>query len=284
MESDVNDTARNPIALLTDFGSDSFYVGAMKGAILAVDPDAVVVDITHSITPHSVDEGSYVLARVFDVFPMGTVFVAVVDPGVGTRRRNLIARAMNRYFVGPDNGLLTDIDSLAGIDEVYSIRQSAAARVRKHTPFGDTFLGRDVFAPVAAALAGGQPVGTLGKRVKVMKRIDIPPVECGERAITGTVRYVDRFGNMLTDISGGHIEKTFGKRPLERIGVSVDNKLVAGGIRRHFAQGREGELMALLNSWNIVELCVNGGRAADRFDGLASIDVRLTPLSAARSS
>jgi S-adenosylmethionine hydrolase len=95
---------------------------------------------------------------------------------------------------------------------------------------------------------------------------------------------VDRFGNMLTDISGDHIEKTFGKRSLERIGVSVDNKNVAGGIRRYFAQGRDGEFMALLNSWNIVELSVNGGRAVDRFEGLARIDVRLTALSETRLS
>jgi S-adenosylmethionine hydrolase len=284
MESDRNNTARNPIALLTDFGSDSFYVGAMKGAILAVDPDAVIVDITHSITPQSIDEGSYLLARVFDVFPIGTVFVAVVDPGVGTRRRNLIASVMDRYVVGPDNGLLTDIDSVVEIDEVRSIRQSAVARVRKHAAFGDTFLGRDVFAPVAAALARGEPVGALGSQIKVIKRIDIPRVECGKHSIEGTVRYVDRFGNMLTDISGDHIEKTFGKRSLERIGVSVDNKNVAGGIRRYFAQGRDGEFMALLNSWNIVELSVNGGRAVDRFEGLARIDVRLTALCETRLS
>ena len=282
MESDRHNTVRHPIALLTDFGSDSFYVGAMKGAILAVDPDAVITDITHSITPHSIDEGSYVLARVFDVFPVGTVFVAVVDPGVGGRRRNLLVKTAGRYVVGPDNGLLTDIDDTAGIDEVYSIRQSAAEGVRRHVAFGDTFLGRDVFAPVAVALAGGKAVGQLGRRLKAVKRIDIPRVECGKLSIAGTVRYVDRFGNMLTDISGGHIEKAFGKRPLERVGVSVDNKLVAKGIRRYFAQGREGELMAILNSWNMVELSVNGGRAADRFEGLARVDVRLTPLSAVR--
>jgi len=282
MESDRHNTARNPIALLTDFGSDSFYVGAMKGAILGVDPDAVIADITHSITPHSIDEGSYVLARVFDVFPVGTVFVAVVDPGVGGRRKNLIARAAGRYVVGPDNGLLTDIDDTAGIDDVYSIRQPAAEEVRKHAAFGDTFLGRDVFAPVAAALAGGKAAGQLGRRLKAVKRIDIPRVECGKQLIAGTVRYVDRFGNMLTDISGSHIEKTFGKRPLAGVGVSVDNKPVAEGIRRYFAEAREGELLALLNSWDMVELSVNGGRAADRFEGLARVDVRLTPLSAAR--
>jgi len=282
MASDRHNTARNPIALLTDFGSDSFYVGAMKGAILGVDPDAVITDITHSIAPHSIDEGSYVLARVLDVFPVGTVFVAVVDPGVGSRRRNLIVKAAGRYVVGPDNGLLTDIDDTAEIEDVYSIRCSAAEEVRTHAAFGDTFLGRDVFAPVAAALAGGKTVGQLGRRLKAVKRIDIPRVECGKRSIAGTVRYVDRFGNMLTDISGSHIEKAFGTRPLERVGVLVDNRPVAGGIRRYFAEGRQGELMALLNSWNMVELSINGGRAADRFEGLARVDVRLGPLRAAR--
>jgi len=278
MEPDLLKPTRKPIALLTDFGGEGFYVGAMKGAILAADPRAVVVDITHDIKPHSIDEGSYVLARVLDVFPAGTVFVAVVDPGVGGPRRNLLATAGGRYVVGPDNGLLTDVEIMCGLDEVYSIRPSAAARVRKHPAVGDTFLGRDVFAPVAAALARGTPAGALGSRVKALKMIDIPLVECGDRTIAGTVRYVDAFGNMLTDISGVHIEKTFGTRPLERIGVLVDNRPVVEGIRRYFAQGCEGELMALLNSWNMVELCVNGGRAADRFEGLARIDVRLTAL------
>jgi S-adenosylmethionine hydrolase len=278
MEPDRLQPARNPIALLTDFGSESFYVGAMKGAILTADPGAVVVDVTHSITPHSIDEGSYVLAHVLDVFPTGTVFAAVVDPGVGGSRRNLIAAAEGRYVVGPDNGLLTDVDRTVGLDEVYSIRRSAVERVRRHKAFGDTFLGRDVFAPIAAALAGGTPAGALGSRVKAAKRIDIPVVACGDRRVAGTVRYVDTFGNMLTNISGAHIERAFGTYPLERIGVSVDNRMVVKGIGRYFAQGRRGELMALLNSWNTVELSVNGGRAADRFEGLAHVEVRLTPL------
>ncbi len=266
---------RRAIALLTDFGVDSFYVGAMKGAILAVDPDAAIIDVSHGVTRHSIEEGSFLLSRVWEVFPPGTVFVAVIDPGVGGRRRNLIATGMGRFFVGPDNGLITDVGEERGIDEVHAIRSTAAGRIRRHRATGSTFLGRDVFAPVAAALATGEPLRRLARRVGAARRVTIPRVTIAKDAILGSVRYVDSFGNMLTNISRAHLERTFGTPALERIAVTVDNRIEVRGLRAYFQEGREGELMAFLNSWDLVELSVNGGRAIDRFAGLARVDVRV---------
>lgn len=263
------------IALLTDFGADSFYVGAMKGAILAVDPDAVIVDVTHGVTRHAIEEGSFLLSRVWDVFPPGTVFLVVVDPGVGGRRRNVIATTAGRFFVGPDNGLLTDLDEERGIESVHVIRATAVDRIRRHRPAGSTFLGRDVFAPVAAALAGREPPRRLGGRGAAPKRVAVPRVEVGKGVVRGTVRYVDSFGNMLTGISRAHIERAWRRPALERIRVTVDNRVEVRGLRGFFAEGREGELIALLNSWDMVELSVNAGRAIDRFAGLAKVDVRV---------
>ena len=268
-------TAKRAIALLTDFGADSFYVGAVKGAILAIDPDAVIIDVTHGVTRHAIAEGSFLLARVWDVFPAGTVFLAVVDPGVGGRRRNLIAATLNRFFVGPDNGLLTDLEDERGIEEVHAIRGTAVDRIRRHPPAGSTFLGRDVFAPAAAALAGGEALRRLARRVASSKRVSVPRVEIAKGAVLGAVRYVDSFGNMLTGISRAHIERALGRAALETIRVTVDNRVEIRGLRAFFAEGRRGALIALLNSWDMVELSVNGGRAIDRFAGLANVDVRV---------
>ncbi|MDH3217337.1 MAG: SAM-dependent chlorinase/fluorinase [Candidatus Krumholzibacteria bacterium] len=266
---------RRAIAILTDFGVDSFYVGAIKGAILGVDPNAVMVDVSHSVAPRSIDEGSFLLARALEVFHEGTVFLAVVDPGVGGRRRNLIAKIKDRYFVGPDNGLISDVVDEWGAGTCYSIRSTAVNGIRTHQGFGKTFLGRDVFAPVAAAIAAGESVRALGRRVKGAARINLPEVELSEGQVAGSNRYVDSFGNIFTNISGHHLRKAFADHPLERIRVTVDNRVEVEGIHHYFAQGREGNLMALLNSWNLIELSVNGGRAIDRFADLATIHVRL---------
>jgi S-adenosylmethionine hydrolase len=247
----------------------------MKGAILAVDPGAVIVDVTHGVTRHAIEEGSFLLSRVWDVFPPGTVFLVVVDPGVGGRRRNMIVTSAGRFFVGPDNGLVTDLEGERGIEGVHVIRTAAVERIRRHRPAGSTFLGRDVFAPVAAALAGGGSPSLLGRRGAAPKRVAVPRVDAGKGAVTGTVRYVDSFGNMLTGISRAHIERGLGRPALERIRVTVDNRVEIRGLRAFFAEGREGELIAILNSWGMVELTVNAGRAIDRFAGLAKVDVRI---------
>ncbi|UCG52188.1 MAG: SAM-dependent chlorinase/fluorinase [Candidatus Latescibacterota bacterium] len=264
------------VVMLTDFGGDSFYVGALKGAVLSVDPDATIVDLTHGIRPYSVDEGSFVLARTFGLFAEGTVYLAVVDPGVGGERKNLAFVSKGRYLVAPDNGLVSDIEVEHGIESTFSITEDAVAEIRKHRDFGQTFLGRDVFAPAAAYLANGGPVSHLGPRIDVYETLTLPSVEYGTHLIKGSSRYVDSFGNILTNISGSDIKRVFGNTPLAQIHISVNNTVGVDGIDDYFSRAKMGELMVILNSWNLVEISVNQGRAIDRFPDAGRIDIELT--------
>jgi S-adenosylmethionine hydrolase len=263
------------IALLTDFGADSFYVGAMRAAVLRTYPDARIVDVTHAIRPFSVDECSFVLARVFDMFAPGTVFLTVVDPGVGGRRRNLVVELGQRFVVSPDNGIVTETASTHGIERCYSVQKGKVARKRRHEAAGRTFLGRDIFAVAAAALASGNTPATIGSPVKKWQLLDVPEPRVRKGSIAGTSRYVDPFGNIITNISSAHLARAFGDFPHRHMAVVVDGRIVIEGIGDHFSQAGTGALMALVDSWNLLEIAVNGGRAIDRFKGLARIDVEV---------
>ena len=256
---------RSAIAVLTDFGRDSFYVGAMKGAILAVDRNAVIVDLTHRVRPYAIDEASFILSAVFEFWVEGTVFLAVVDPGVGGERQNLAVESRRRWVVCPDNGLVTDVAARFGVDAVFSLTEEAAGEIRKHSAFGRTFLGRDVFGPVAAFLAAGGEVSRVGKRVDGYRGIPLPNVEIRDGYIRGQGRYVDDFGNILTNISGEDLERAFPAGSLAKIRVLINNTVGVDGIRGCFSEEAPGELMAVLDSWNLIEVSVNRGRAIDRF-------------------
>lgn len=268
----------NPIVVMTDFGADSFYVGAMKGAILSVDPLATIVDLTHSITPYSVGEASFILARVFDLYRKGSVFLCVVDPGVGGARANLVFESKNRYVVAPDNGLVSDVAVVSGIDAVFSVPPDAAAKIRTHRGSGRTFLGRDVFGPVAAFLASGGSPGDVGERVGDYERLRLPVVETHEGYVRGWVRHVDAFGNILTGISGTDLVRAFGGTPLAQIRATINTSIGVDGIKECFSQGAAGELMVILNSWNLIEITVNQGRAVDQFSDTEPVVVELTRI------
>lgn len=267
---------RSTIALITDFGRDSFYVGAMKGAMHAVDRNAVIVDLTHHVRPYAVDEASFILSAVLEFWAEGTVFVAVVDPGVGSDRLNLAVQSKGRWIVCPDNGLVSDVAARFGVDAVFSVTEEAAGAIRKHNAFGRTFLGRDVFGPVAAFLASGGDISRVGKRIEGFHRISVPQVEVRDEYVRGRSRYVDDFGNILTNISGDDVKRAFPSTPLERMRVSINGAIEVNGIQRCFSEEDPGSLMAVLDSWNLIEISVNRGRAADRFSDRELIVVELT--------
>lgn len=269
------DPDRAAIVMMTDFGRDSFYVGAMKAAVLAVDPGALVVDLTHGIRPFAIGEASFVLSLAFEWWREGTVFLVVVDPGVGGERKNVMVRSHNRWIVGPDNGLVSDVAERFGIDAVFAIEDEDVARVRRHGAAGRTFLGRDVFAPAAAFLAlGGRPE-TIGRSVEGCRRLPLPPVEAVEGRVRGRARFVDDFGNVLTDISARHLGRAFGSAPLETVRVKAGAHEIRGVVEC-FSRGAEGELLAVLNSWDLIEISVNGGRADDRFPSGSPLVVEIT--------
>lgn len=262
------------IALLSDFGTESFYVGAMKAAVLSVAPGATLVDLTHGIRPYAIDEASFVLARVFDLFPPGIVFLAVVDPGVGGARNNLVFECSGRYLVAPDNGLVSDVASSFEIDSVFSINDDAIAEIRQHPGVGRTFLGRDVFGPAAGYLAGDGELERLGTRISDYQTLALPTVNIDGGRIEGVGRYVDTFGNIISNISAAHLREAFDDAPLAKIEGTINTNIGIDGIDEFFAEGAEDEVMLILNSWGLVEISVNQGSAAERFPGGAT-DTRI---------
>jgi S-adenosylmethionine hydrolase len=270
---------RSAIALLTDFGAAGFYAGAMKGAVLAADPGAVVIDVTHGIRPYAVAEASFALSAVFEYWAPGTVFVAVVDPGVGGERRNVFVRSRGRAVVCPDNGVVSDVASRFGIDRAYAIDEAAAAAIRRHRPAGRTFLGRDVFAPVAAFLAAGGDDAAIGTPVEDLDRLALPVVEVRDGYVRGESRYADDYGNLLTNVSKDDIARAFGRAPLEEITALIAGGTAVESIGRHFAAGAAGDLMVILDSWDLLEIAVREGSASERFPRERPVVIELSSRS-----
>lgn len=237
-----------PIALVTDFGTEDYYVGAMKGVILSIDPRAVIVDITHDIKPQKISTAAFILAACYRDFPRGTIFVCVVDPGVGSARRRIMVESESRIFVGPDNGVfgftLNDGSTITSIEN---------EKYFSH-PVSNTFHGRDIFAPVAAHLSLGVKPGEIGSKItdpvilpnESSKRID-------EYTVNGRVIHIDRFGNIVTNVTSELWSDTV--------------ELIVSGHsiieRREFYAGAEpGKLFAVPGSAGFIEISINGGSAA----------------------
>lgn len=247
------------IALLSDFGTRDPYVGVMKGVIAGIAPEARVIDLTHELSPHQVSEGAYTLRASFRYFPKGTVFCAVVDPGVGGERLGIAARLRSsRYgpyqLVCPDNGLLTPLLSSLPAEAV-----AVLDNPRYHLPeVSVTFHGRDLFAPVAAHLANGAEVEALGSRrdPAQLRALDWPgPAQRGEIWLAH-VLHIDRFGNLISDLPGDALEP-----PLSGWQVKLGER-VSTPIRRTFADVALGEPVAYLGSSGLVELALREDSAA----------------------
>ncbi len=244
------------IALLTDFGTRDHYVGAMRGVALGICPDATLVDITHEIEPQDVLGGALEIGAAFKYFPRGTVFLCVVDPGVGSSRRGIAAEAGGYRFVAPDNGLLTTVFRQTGTPSVVELteRKYALPAVSR------TFEGRDRFAPAAAWLANGIELGALGPPLTDWQSLDMaePHVEGGQ--LCGVVVRVDRFGNLVTNIDRATFDRFAGGRPMAIAPAGHrPTRLVAT-----YADADQGSTCALFGSSDHLEIAVTGGHAADR--------------------
>ncbi len=232
------------ITLTTDFGW-SEYVGAMKGVILSAAPGVRVVDITHSIRSYDIRHGAYVVGSVCRRFPEGTIHVVVVDPGVGTKRRGVVVEAGGHTYVGPDNGVFTFLKP----ERVVELQVEAASR---------TFHGRDVFAPVAAAIATGRKPEEFGRVVEpVVARLDIRAPERRGRCIEGEVLCVDTFGNVITNIQEEMLSVSFG----DELEVHVGLRRVRVPFLESYGYAEAGRLLALIGSEGYLELAVNQGNA-----------------------
>lgn len=242
-------TPRPLITLTTDFGDGGYYVGAMRGVLLSLCPDAVLVDITHTITPFSPLDGSLVLQEAAPLYPEGTVHLAVVDPGVGGLRQPIFVRSRDHWFVGPDNGLFTPFLEHADVFRIHA---------PEHGVVSETFHGRDLFAPTAARLAAGAAPETLGEPTRQAVRLDMPRPVIRGRHVEGQVLYPDRFGNLITNIH---------RRDIEPLGSPLDIRVGSYKIprlSRTYDEGHLGESLAVIGSSGFLELAVVQGSAGDQ--------------------
>ncbi len=249
--------ARPLVALLSDFGTRDHYAGTMKAVVLGVCPDATLVDIGHDLPPHDIVAGALELAACYRYFPAGTVFLVVVDPGVGSGRRGIAAEAGDFRFVAPDNGVLTAVFRDQPPKRVVELSERKYAR----PTVSRTFEGRDRFAPAAGWLAKGITLTSLGRSVTDHVMLDLPEAIASADGLRGQVVRVDRFGNLITNIDRKRFEKVAGGGP-----VAV--RLEAHDIPRivnTYAEAAPGEICALFGSTDHLEIAVPAGSAAERF-------------------
>jgi len=267
------------ITLLTDYGIRDSYVAEVKGVILRLCPEAVIVDITHDIRKYDVEEGAYNLARSVKYFPEGTIHVGVVDPGVGGPRKPLIIEAQGAYFIGPDNGLLAPAAERLGIKQVYEITRMDLLPPK----VSDVFHGRDIFAPTAALLAKGLKPTDLGSEVSEYEQLALYTVKTEKGQTCSKVIHVDGFGNLVTSVT---------YESLEAAGIGLGSVLAvqvgAGSYRmplvRNFASVPVGDLLLLVAGGGYLEISVNQGSASTRLSVGKGVDVKLSILQTAQSA
>lgn len=246
-------------ALLTDFGYRDPWVGMMKGVLLGINPALQLVDVTHAIAPHCVREAAIVLSAAYRFFPSGTIFIVVVDPGVGGDRYALVVETPNYTFIAPDNGVLGPVLHETGIRRVIQVTNEVYCRPQ----ISRTFHGRDVFAPVAAWLSRGVDMSAIGSDIDDYVRFELPqPRALANGTLEGEVMYQDRFGNLITNVSEARMAEEWGCGPRQTVAAQVDKHLIQG-VDAYYAQRPLGVLGMLFNSWGFLEIFVNQGRAGE---------------------
>jgi S-adenosylmethionine hydrolase len=259
------------ITLTTDFGYDDAYVAAVKGAILSINPDANIIDISHSIKPQNILQAAFILSTAYRYFPKQTIHVAIVDPGVGSDRQGIILKTPSATFVAPDNGILSYI-----IDDLFSVESNSlteqthdlkeivfkkgleAAAITDprfwRQPVSPTFHGRDIFAPVAAGLSLGISLYEFGEKINSLHILPIPkPSLDSEGNLVGRVLHIDRFGTLITNIKSNNI-------PGKSIMIEVAGYCIQG-INDYYSQNKG--VMAIVGSSGYLEVSLRDGSACD---------------------
>jgi S-adenosyl-L-methionine hydrolase (adenosine-forming) len=244
------------ITLTTDFGTNDHFVGAVKGVILDIVPEAAIVDITHAVQAYDVLDGAIAISQTYSYFPTGTVHMVVVDPGVGTTRRPIIASSDGYHFVAPDNGVLSMVYAK---EERIHVRHVTSEHYFRQ-PLSTTFHGRDVFAPVAAYLAKMVDSHKFGDDIEDYVKFAAPrPKAAGDSRLRAVVLKVDRFGNLITNVTPADAPAVFsGKSPFK---IVVGSKEITD-IRSTYAEGGPGEVFGILGSMGYLEIVSNRAPAA----------------------
>lgn len=239
------------ITFLSDFGTSDYFTGAVKGAILSVNPSAIIHDITHNVPPGDIGSGAFTLAAAYPAFPAGSIHVAVVDPGVGSSRRPIVVKSGKHLFVGPDNGIFSFIFRRDVGHKTYHVTSEQYFR----QPISSTFHGRDVFAPVAAALSKGVSHESFGPLITDAVRLPLTSALKVEKdgEIHGQIIHIDHFGNCITDLTPDVVKS----------GASLLVKRKRITNFREFYDGAGNEPFAIWGSAGFLEISVNGGSAAE---------------------
>lgn len=241
------------ITLLTDFGFKDNFAGVMKGVILGINPKVHIVDLCHEIPPQDIMSAAFALKTAYQYFPKGTIHLAAIDPGVGSKRLPILIKTKDYYFIGPDNGVLSlaaekeKIEGMIYLDnfEFYI------------SPVSNTFHGRDIFAPVAAEITKGISYRLFGRAVGDYKKINLPKIKVNPHSILAEIIYIDRFGNLITNIPQD-LEGKF-RNPT----IKIKNKIIKG-ISSSYAQVKPKELLAIWGSSNFLEVAANFSSAKDK--------------------
>ncbi len=253
------------IALLSDFGLTDNYVGIMKAVIARISPESRIIDITHDVLPQHIEQAAYLLTTAFPFFPEGTVFISVVDPSVGTERKPVAVKAAGKYFIAPDNGLLSCLVNQKIVDEAVILDR----KEYQLTQVSNTFHGRDIFAPAGAHLARGVSFSQLGTPTDPLVLVQKPLFlnkHNNDGSIDGRVIHIDRFGNMVTSLK----PKDLGTDKNWTFALDEENVY---DIKRTFSDVESGHPVAYIGSTGYLEIGVRNGSAAQRFKAKIGMDI-----------
>ena len=256
----------SPIVLLTDFGQEDHYVGVLKGVIARITPEAPIIDLCHEVPPQDIRAGAYLLGISYRFFPKGSIFLSVVDPGVGTDRKLVIAHLGSWYFVNPDNGLLTFVQQKESLKQVVQITNDRYWL----SPVSSTFHGRDIMAPVSGHLSKTKELKKFGVPLRgFLRTLPVKSVKKGRHFIEGEVVSVDHFGNLITNIEAEWISK------LRSCEVHMAHKKISR-IARSYANAARGEWVAVVASADLLEIAINQGSAQKEIHAKVGDPVRIT--------
>jgi S-adenosylmethionine hydrolase len=256
------------ITLTTDFGLKDPYAAEMKAVILSISSDAKIVDITHEIEKFSIRMGAYMLAAACPYFPKGTIHVAVVDPGVGTKRKAILIQTKNAHFVGPDNGVLALAAKGQGIKHIYGIENPKFMLPR----ISNTFHGRDVFAPAAAYLANGISPSGFGREIHKIVMPKFAKIIKRKNALTGEVIRIDGFGNIITNLREEYCELMGTKKTVR---LKLKDTRLKLKLCKAYSEVKAQQPLAIIGSHNFLEISINQGNAAENFQTRVGDKVRL---------
>jgi S-adenosylmethionine hydrolase len=250
--------ARSLITLLTDFGDRDWFVATMKGVILSIHPDVHIVDLSHQIAPHQINDAGYFLKSCYREFPEGTVHVVVVDPGVGSARRAIAVKSERHFFLAPDNGVLTYIFD---DEQPVEVREIDQPKFRRESP-GHTFDGRDLFAPAAARLAQHEPFESYGPVIENYRTFSIPQPRWEHTALVGEIVYVDRFGNLISNLTQQHLGEARSVAMGRQLSIRIGERIIEGLVSS-YSEGMAEKPSALINSDGKLEVFLKEASAAD---------------------